>query len=190
MKFSLFISLLFIASAAQATSLFCADPAPEINAAGARLDASFSSDEEVAATVAKEIKSAKKSVKFAAHNFVSKTVAETLLQDLRDKKDVKILLDKSHNKTGYSSASFLVAMGYLPHLAKFNSLNSEYIIIDDNEVIIGNVATATDKDDERANPVHVLIVRNSPELAKQYIVNWDKLWAKSEEMSSNDKKKR
>lgn len=157
-------------------------PAP-LCANGATFDAYFSPTDNVAQHVAAAIASAQKTIRVAAYQFTSKPVSEALMRAMRAGKDVKIVLDKKNNKSGYSAAQFLLLMGQPPHLMKSDDdMREAYIIIDDKDVITGNISGTDDADDERKSPVGVLIIHNAPELAKRYQSNWQMLWDASEEM--------
>jgi len=177
------LSLLALPLAAQA-SLFTEDPVPAISGLGASFDTAFSTSEDVTLPVVKAIGNAQKSIRVSAREFISKPVAEALFRAARAKKDVKIVLDKKSNvATGYTAALFLQTMGYPPHVTKnMDTLYANYIVIDDSDVIVGNIGAITDVDMGKKNPASVLVIHNAPELAKKYLANWQALWDASEEM--------
>jgi len=164
-------------------SIFADDcPTPAISAAGASYETAFSSDDQVAALVIKAIKSAKKSIKVVAHQFVSKPVSVALFEAARAGKEVNVVLDTEHNKDGYSDAEFMMTMGYPPHLLKGRGQLENYVIIDDSDLVLGNIAELQEADAERKNAVSVLVIHKAPELVKKYTTNWQELWAASEAM--------
>lgn len=182
---SVLVSFPLIADA----SLFGNDcPEPVVNGSGVTFDAVFTPDSKLAESVIKEVESAKHDIKIAAHRFASKQLALTLLNTARTNREVKIILDKNSNDNGYSDARFFITMNNPPHFLKnYDNQYQEYIIIDDSELIIGNISSLPEVSDENKNAANVLIIHNAGELVKKYSANWQKLWDQSEVML--DKKK-
>ncbi len=161
-------------------------PPPSTCGAGVTFETAFSTSDKVAPLVIKAIASAKKSIRISVRSFISKPVSEALVQAGRAGRDVKIIVDRKSNQNGYSNVSFLQIMGYNPHAAKIDeSLHAAYIVIDDTDIVLGNIASLQDVDEEKKNPVSVLVIHNAPELAKKYLANWQAMWDVSEEMKKD-----
>lgn len=160
----------------------------EINASGSRFETAFTPEQAISPLIVKAVKAAQKSVLVAAHRFVSKEVSVALYETARQGRQVKILLDSRNNKDGYSEAGFLIAMSQHPHATKnVDNQYQDYIVIDDKDVIIGNIAAIAEEEDEKKNAASVLVIHNAPELAHHYVGNFQKLWLDSEEMKDDRK---
>jgi len=183
-KLRAYVSLLLLAlPVTAAASLFEDSATPCVNATGTTYEAAFSPGGEVSPLIVKTIATAQKSIRVAGHDFTSKPVSEALVQAARAGRDLKVVLDKKTNgHNGYSNATFLRTMSYPPHLMKQGSVYLNYIVIDEKDIIVGNIAGLPDADEEKKNAVGVLIIHNAPELAKRYLANWQKLWDASEEI--------
>jgi phosphatidylserine/phosphatidylglycerophosphate/cardiolipin synthase-like enzyme len=160
-----------------------AAPAP-VDAAGATFETAFSPAGTLSPLVVKEIASARKSIRVAARQFTSKPVSEALYKVAHSGgMDVKILLSRKSNQNPYSAAQFLITMGFPPHATgDEDSLYADYIVIDDRDVVLGNIAGFADEDEEKKNVASVLVIHNTPVLAKQYLTQWQTLWNASTEM--------
>jgi phosphatidylserine/phosphatidylglycerophosphate/cardiolipin synthase-like enzyme len=173
-------AFVFAATSAHA-GLFEDDaPPPPVCAKGASFETAFSPKDDVAAHVVAEILSAKHNVRVAAKTFVSKPVSEALLKAYRQGRTVSVVLDNKSNQTGYSASQFLLTMGVGAHITQGNTgLAGGYILIDDTDVILGNIAGLPDENDEKTTWSQVLIVHNAPELAATYLADWNTVWAAS-----------
>jgi hypothetical protein len=176
-------ALIVMAPIAADAALFGDDQSVCVNASGASYETAFSNNKSMAPTVVSEIASAKKSIRVAARHFNSKSVSIALVQAARGGKDLKIVLDEKLNNNDYSSAAFLRSMSMPPHVLKhYDNMYLDFIVIDENDVVLGNIAGLADADAEKKNPSSVLVMHNVPELAKQYLANWNTMWDSSEEM--------
>lgn len=182
------IFLFFIPYAAYA-SLFGDDcPQPAVNGSGVSFETAFAPDEQLSDFVVKAISSAKKSIKVAAHRFVSKNVSIALLNAQRNRKvDVQIVLDKNSNSDGYSAAMFFINMSQPPHaLTHYSNQYQDFMVIDDNDVLVGNISSIGEVDDEKKNSASVLLMHNATDLAKRYTGGFEKLWQSSEVMTNKN----
>jgi phosphatidylserine/phosphatidylglycerophosphate/cardiolipin synthase-like enzyme len=183
-----FLSLLLLIPYAANASFFDSDcPQPAVSGTGASFETAFTPDAHVSELVIKSIDSAKTSIKVAAHRFVSKDVSVALLNAMRANKDVKIILDKTKNDDGYSDANLFIRMSHSPHVLKhYDNQYQDYILIDDKDIIIGNISSLQTVDAEKKNAASVLVIHNVPDLVKKYSESWQKLWDDSEEMENKD----
>lgn len=184
-----FMLLPFMASA----SFFDDESAPDcVTATGATFEPTFSSATvAVSPAIVKAIASAKKSIRVAAHDFISKPVSEAIVKAARSQIDVKVILDRSTSSNPASAAQFLATMSMPPNVTKTNSaLYTDYIVIDEKDVVLGNSLQAADIEEEKKNSYNVLIIRNSPDLAKHYLGQWQMLWKNSEILPKDKQSKK
>lgn len=181
-----FSLLLLLTPALVQASLFDTDcPPPAISDSGASFETAFTPDQHLSELVVKEIQSARKSIKIVAHRFVSKNTSIELLNAERSGKNVEIILDKNRNKDGYSDATFFINMSHPPHELKgYDNQYEDYMLIDGKDLVIGNISSVGEEDEEAKNTAGVLIIHNVPELVKKYEANWQKLWNSSEVMTN------
>lgn len=169
---------------------FFGDECPAISTscgAGATFETAFAPDDKLMELVIKSVKSAKKSVKVIAHRFVSKDLSIALIGVARSNRDVKILLDRKDDNNGYSAGLFFVNMTNPPRMVEnYEHQYQEYILVDDTDLIIGNISSIPDENEEAKSSAGVLIIHNAGDLAKKYAENWDKLWKNSEEMKNHN----
>jgi phosphatidylserine/phosphatidylglycerophosphate/cardiolipin synthase-like enzyme len=187
MRYPVFFAFCFcvVLPVAAGASFFDDDTAnPCIAAGGATLEPEFStSSSPLSAGIIREIASAKKSIRIAAREFTSKPVSDAIAKAVHAGVDVKIVLNKKSARSIYSAAHFLMVLSYTPHVTKGDdTLFADYIVIDDRDVILGNIAGFIDEEEEKKNFGQVLVIHNAPDVAKRYASHWQALWDASEEM--------
>ncbi len=183
------LSLFFLVPQHSHASFFeGACPAPAINASGTTFEAAFTPADSLSALEIRAIQSAKKEIRVASHRFVSKDVSIALVQAAHSGKDVKIVLDRKLNdNTGYSAAIFFINMSLPPHMAQhLDNQYQEYIIIDDKDLVVGNISSIQESDDEKKNSANVLLIHDAMDLVKRYQENWQRLWDDSVEMKNEN----
>ena len=86
-----------------------------------------------------------------------------------------VLLDKGQRKRHYRAIEDMQDAGIPIH---FNShyaiMHDKYLVIDDKTVETGSFNYTASA--EKRNAENVLVVKDDPALAKQYLENWEKLW--------------
>jgi len=144
------------------------------------IEVKFSPNQGATKAIVKLIGEAKKSVRVAAYSFTSKDIATALLAAHKRGVDVKAVMDKSNTKSDYSSAKFLTNVG-IPTRINFEYaiMHSKYIIIDSLTVQTGSFNYS--KAAENKNAENIIILRNQPNIAKQFENNWQTLWDESED---------
>ena len=145
----------------------------------ATVEVAFSPQAGATELVVKAIAEARKSIRLAAYSFTSKPVAQALLEAHKRGVDVKVVVDKSQASARYSSANFLANVGIPTRIDyRYAIMHDKFIVIDDRNVETGsfNFTSAA----ENKNAENVLVLRNQPDLAKLYAVQWQKLWDESE----------
>lgn len=163
-------------------------PQPAVSGDGVSFETAFAPDEQLSDLVVKAINSSKKSIRVAAHRFVSKNVSIALFNAERSRKvDVQILLDKGSNQDGYSAAMFFINMSVPPHeLIHYKAQYQDFIIIDDRDILVGNISSIGEIDEETKSSASVLLVHNASALVKRYTDSWQKLWQNSEVMTNKN----
>jgi phosphatidylserine/phosphatidylglycerophosphate/cardiolipin synthase-like enzyme len=151
-----------------------------IAAPAASIEVAFSPHRGATAAVVKLIGEAKQSIRVAAYTFTSKDIAKALMDAHKRGVDVQAVLDKSNATAKYTSASFLANVGVPTRIDyKYAIMHNKFIIVDDMTVETGSFNYS--KSAEEKNAENVLILRNEPDVAKQYLARWQELWDESEE---------
>ncbi len=116
-----------------------------------------------------------------AYSFTDKQIAQALVDASQRNVKVQILLDKSNRNSDVSAKNILVKHK-LP--LRFDSLSgiahNKVMIIDESTVLSGsyNFSRAA-----YARNAENLIAIHDPELAQQYIQNWNKRWDEAKKSS-------
>lgn len=188
-KLSLCLVLAVLPFSASASFLSEDAPPANISGAGSSFETAFSPPVALSPTVVKAIDSATKSVRVSARAFNSKAVSEALFRAYRNNKDVKVVLSRKSNSGVYSASQFLLTMSMEPHVTRSDDgLYADYIVIDEKDVVEGNIAGFTDEEDEKKNAGEVLIIHDAPELAKRYLAHWQTQWDASDAMKQEKEK--
>jgi len=116
------------------------------------------------------IAGAHKSILVQAYGLTSAPIAKALVEAHRRGVDVRVILDKSNVREGYSAATFLQNMGISPLIdSKHAIAHNKVMVLDDHEVITGSFNFT--KAAEQRNAENVLFV-NDPAIASAYSRNW------------------
>lgn len=147
--------------------------------AGPSVEVAFSPHRGATAAIVKLIGEAKQSIRVAAYSFTSKDIAKALLDAHKRGVDVQAVLDKSNATAKYSSATFLANVGVPVRIdRKYAIMHNKFMVVDGVTVETGSFNYT--KAAEEKNAENVLILRDSPDVAKKYLARWDELWAESE----------
>lgn len=183
------VLLIFIGFAAGYTTNQFIDPAshpphqgiykPSIPLKNEAVSVCFTPNKQCQIQIISEINKAKDSILVQAYSFTDRDIADALVGALKRGVKVQVLLDKS-NRNDKRSAKDVVSNNNLP--LRFDSpsgiAHNKVIIIDQSTVLSGSYnfsAAAYKRNTEN------LLILNSPELAKDYIQNWQKRWEVSKE---------
>lgn len=125
------------------------------------------------------INKAKDSVFVQAYSFTDRDIAQALVEAAKRGVKVRLLLDKS-NRSDKRSAKDIVIQNSLP--LRFDSplgiAHNKVMILDRSIILSGSYnfsAAAYKRNTEN------LLILHSPDLAKEYIQNWQKRWEVSKE---------
>lgn len=126
------------------------------------------------------INEAKLSIRMATYSFTEPAIGKALLDAMKRGVDVAIVVDKEHNgrrEPGAPSvAKFLAENGVKVALTTAYAIqHNKVIVVDGDTVQTGsfNYSRAAQK----SNAENVLVISKCHELAKQYLLDWNKLWA-------------
>jgi phosphatidylserine/phosphatidylglycerophosphate/cardiolipin synthase-like enzyme len=120
--------------------------------------------------VTEAIGAAHKTILVQAYAFTSAPIAKALVEAHRRGVTVRVILDKSNVKQGYSSATFLQHMGVPPLIDSFHAIaHNKVIVIDDHLVITGsfNFSSAA----ESRNAENLVFIDNGA-VAADFTRNW------------------
>jgi len=94
--------------------------------------------------------------------------------------DVQSVFDKSNATARYTSATFLANRGMPTRVDyQYAIMHNKFMVIDGVTVETGSFNYT--KAAEEKNAENVIILRNEPEVAGQYLKRWEELWDESEE---------
>ena len=116
------------------------------------------------------IASAQKSILVQAYGFTSAPIAKALVAAHKRGVEVRVILDKSNLRQGYSSARFLENMG-IPTLvdSEHSIAHNKVMVIDDRRVITGSFNFTTSA--EERNAENIVFIDDST-IAAAYTRNW------------------
>jgi phosphatidylserine/phosphatidylglycerophosphate/cardiolipin synthase-like enzyme len=105
-----------------------------------------------------------------AYSFTSAPIAQALIGAHRRGLEIHVILDRSQRTEKYSEADFLKNSGVPPLIdAQHAIAHNKIMVIDDYLVITGSFNFTKAAEEENAEN---LLVINDPELARQYVRNW------------------
>lgn len=139
------------------------------------ISVAFSPNTGATTALVKLISEAKHTVRVAAYSFTSKDVAKALIDANKRGIDVRVVLDKSNASGKYSSATFLANVGVPVRINyKYSIMHNKFIVVDSATVETGSFNFT--KAAELHNAENLVVLRNYPNIAKQYLAQWQKLW--------------
>lgn len=122
--------------------------------------------------IVREIKAAKQSIQIQAYSFTSQPIAKALIDAQRRGVKIRAILDKSNRTDRYSAATFLLNQKCEVFIDdKHQIAHNKIIIIDEAVLITGSFNFS--KAAEQSNAENLLVIRNHPDLVKQYLANWE-----------------
>lgn len=129
------------------------------------------------------INGAKNHVDVAAYSFTSKPIATALVAARNRGISVRVVADKKANTGGYTAVTYLANQGVAVRLnGQYAIMHNKYMVVDGNTVQTGSLnysASAITR-----NAENVLLVQDSPELAKAYQREFNRLWNESAALPS------
>ncbi|RJG06763.1 phospholipase D family protein [Noviherbaspirillum cavernae] len=162
-----------------APSLCAADATvPPAYAAQGFVQVAFSPWDNVEALIADTIGTANRQVLVQAYLLTSKRIASALIAAQRRSVEVRVLADGEQvARTASSMVPVLAAAGIPVWIeTKYQNAHNKIIVIDpgtsDAAVITGSYNFTWTA--QHGNAENVLIVRNNPQLASRYVLNWER----------------
>lgn len=121
------------------------------------------------------IREARETIYVAAYSFSSRSVATELLNATKRNVQVFVVADATDAGKGYSATRYLANQGVRVRLnGRYAIQHNKFMVIDGATVQTGSLnytASAADR-----NAENVLIIRDAPDLARAYAVEWRRLW--------------
>lgn len=157
----------------------CTFPA---TASAAEISVAFSPDGKSQELVLKAINDAVMDIRVAAYIFSSKPIAKALVEASMRGIDVKVIADEKVNSDGKKTVvNYLAKSGVPTRLnGKYANFHHKFMVIDGKKVETGSFnysSTAAKK-----NAENVLYLVDVPELAEQYLKEWNRLWDESSDV--------
>jgi phosphatidylserine/phosphatidylglycerophosphate/cardiolipin synthase-like enzyme len=125
-------------------------------------------------------------IRMSAYSLTSNPIGKALVEAKRRGVDVQLVIDKEHNgrrDSPNSVASFLASNGIPIRVDYAVAIQHQKTVIVDGVAVLNgsfNFSAAADK----SNRENITIHRNSPDLAKAFLKNWEVMWAESKDFAS------
>lgn len=137
--------------------------------------------------ISSAIRRARKSILVQAYSFTSAPIAKTLVEAHQRGVDVRVILDRSNVRQGYSSAVFLEHMGIPTMIDSEHAIaHNKVMIIDEHQVISGSFNFTRAAEDRNAE--NVLFI-DDPAVAAAYTLNWNEHLAHSKPIETSGRKR-
>lgn len=134
-----------------------------------------SADQGALRLVLNTINSARQSIDVAAYSFTSKPVAVALVTARKRGVAVRVVADEKGNTGKYTAVTFLANQGVPVRLnGRYAIMHNKFMVVDGDTVQTGSfnyTASAVSR-----NAENVLVVQNTPDLARAYQSEFDCLW--------------
>jgi phosphatidylserine/phosphatidylglycerophosphate/cardiolipin synthase-like enzyme len=144
----------------------------------AQVSVCFTPAETCVNAIVDAINEAKTSIRVQAYGFTSAPILKALVDAKHRGVDVSVILDKTNQRKTYTGATF-VSNASIPVFIDFRPAiaHNKIIIIDERLVIGGSYNYSKSAEDRNAENVTFI---DSPQLAAQFIANWESRKALSE----------
>ncbi|MDN2708810.1 phospholipase D family protein [Janthinobacterium sp. SUN118] len=143
------------------------------------IENAFSPDRGAEELVLKVINTSVSKIRLAAYSFNSLQIAEALLNAKKRGVDVQVIVDARRNQRKNSIAVLdLLFKTGIPTktISVYAMHHDKYIVADD--VSVQNGSFNYSRDAATSNSENVVVVWNSPELAKSFLLHWQNRWDK------------
>jgi len=138
----------------------------------AAIQAYFSPGGSPTSALVEVLDNAKTSVLVQAYSFTSAPIAAALKRAHDRGLDVRVILDKGQKSEKYSSATFLQHASIPVWIDTKHAIAHNKVMVIDSSIVVSGSFNFTKAAEER-NAENLLII-TSPQLAKQYIANWER----------------
>jgi len=133
-------------------------------------------------TVVQSINSARRQVLVQAYSFTSAPIAKAVVDAKRRALDVRVILDKSNVRQGYSAATFLEHAGVPVLIDSAHSIAHNKVMILDGQTVITGSFNFT-KAAEEHNAENLVVIHDAA-IAAQYAQNWNAHAAHSQSLTA------
>ncbi|NVZ81200.1 phospholipase D family nuclease [Pseudomonas yamanorum] len=150
---------------------------PSLSYAEPSIQVGFSPEGSARKLVLETITSAKQSIRILAYAFQAPDIMQALVEAKDRGVDVRVVIDKKRNlgKTSKAAMNFVTSRGVeLRTSDQFHLHHDKTIIVDGNTVETGSFNFAPSA--ETANSENVVVIRDMPEVSRQYIAHWQSRW--------------
>ena len=137
----------------------------------------FSPEGSARTLVLETIGSAKHSIQMLAYAFQAPDIMQALVDAEKRGVDVRVVIDKKRNvgKTSKKAMDFVTSNGVeLRTNDQFHIHHDKTIIVDGTTVETGSFNFALSA--ETVNSENVVVIRDMPEVSRQYIAHWQSRW--------------
>lgn len=143
-----------------------------------RLQAGFSTDGSAKRLILEVIREARHSIHVMAYSFTSKEIALALVEAAGRGVNVQVVVDARQSNERYSAAHYLANHHLAVRADDRHRIQHHKVMIVDGELVQTGSFNFTDSAHAR-NAENVLVVRNAPDLAEQYLREWTLHWQHS-----------
>ncbi|WP_237151011.1 phospholipase D family nuclease [Pseudomonas sp. ADAK13] len=137
----------------------------------------FSPEGSARKLVLETIKGARHSIQMLAYAFQAPDIMQALVDAKTRGVQVRVVIDKKRNlgKTSKAAMDFVTRNGVeLRTNDQFHLHHDKTIIVDGNTVETGSFNFAQSA--ETANSENVVVIRDRPEVTRQYVAHWQSRW--------------
>jgi phosphatidylserine/phosphatidylglycerophosphate/cardiolipin synthase-like enzyme len=177
-------ALTFVLAVAAAAPAFADGSVP--SPVAQRADVYFSPKGGGLEAIVQLVDSARSSIRLAAYSFTSAPVTRALIDARRRGVDVGVLADYRFNTSQDRSGKGIAALNALAlagvrvrTIAKYQIFHDKFMVIDGLNIQTGSFNYSSSA--QLKNSENVLILWNSPGIAKQYLEHWARREAESDE---------
>ncbi|WP_409372858.1 phospholipase D family protein [Pseudomonas cichorii] len=150
---------------------------PALSHAEPNIQVGFSPEGSARTLVLQTIASAQHSIQMLAYSFQAPDIMQALVDAKNRGVDVRIVIDKkrNQNKTSKAAMDFVTSNAVeLRTNDRFHIHHDKTIIVDGNTVETGSFNFASSA--ETANSENVVVIRDMPEVTRQYVAHWQSRW--------------
>lgn len=151
---------------------------PAISQATPGVQVGFSPEGSARALVLATIGSARHQIRMLAYAFQAPDIVQALVAAQKRGVEVQVVVDKKRNQGKASSAAMEAAIRggvALRTNDRFHIHHDKTIIVDDDTVETGSFNFAPSA--ETLNSENVIVLRDMPDVARQYLAHWQSRWA-------------
>ncbi len=128
--------------------------------------------------IVNNIYNAEKTIDIAIYTFTSRPISQALVKAYERGVDVRVIMDRNQAAERFSKKRYIVKKGIPVELHTGDGImHNKFAVFDSSIVITGSFNWTSSA--ERYNYENIVVI-NSPELARRYEAEFDKMWKKFE----------